>query len=70
MMHLRNTGVGNRITISLEVYLLGSYLLVLPTSLQHSLSSIPECVKFVVLILSIDSIHIQDVVNILACFSI
>ena len=68
-MHLRNIGVGVRITSSLEVYVLGTSLLVLPTILPYRLSSLPRAVTCVVLILSIDRIHIQNVVSILARFS-
>jgi len=71
-MHLRNTGVGIRIASSLEVYLLGTFLLVLPTSLPHHLSSLSEAVTSVVLFLSIDPFKIQNVVGILSsiyCFT-
>ena len=63
-----NTGFGVRIASSLEVYLSGTCLLALPTSLPHRLSSIPKAVTCVVVIFDKDPIHIQNDVSILACF--
>jgi len=68
-MHLKNTDFGIRKAGSLEVYLWGTSPFVLPTSPPHRLSSLPEAVKCVVLILSIQPIHIQNVVSILAYIS-
>ena len=64
-MHLRNTNVGVRIASSLEVYLSGTFLLVLPTGLPHRPSSLPKAVTCLVIIWNIDPIQ----VSILACFS-
>ena len=63
-MHLWNTGVGVRIASSLGVFLLGSTQLDLPTSLPYRLSSLAEAVTCMVLILCIDTIHIQNYVSI------
>jgi hypothetical protein len=68
-MHLRNTSVAVRIASSLEVNLSGIFLLVLPTSLPHRPSSLPNAVTCLVIIWNIDPIHIQNDVSIIACFS-
>jgi len=68
-MHLKTTNVGVCLVNSLEVYLSGTSLLVLPSSLPHRLSSLPEAATCVVLVTSIDPIHTQNVVSILVIIS-
>jgi len=60
-MHLGNTNVGVRLVGSLNVYLSGTSLLVLPTILPHRLSSLPDAATCVGLVSIIDTIYIQNV---------
>ena len=67
-MYLRNTNFGVLIASLLEVYLSGTFLLVLPTSLPHLPSNLQKAVTCMVTTWNIDPIHIQNDVSILACF--
>ena len=69
MMQLRNTNYGVHLVSSLEVYLSGTFLLVIPNSLPDRLSSKHEAATCVVLVTTIEPIHIEKVVNILVCIS-
>ena len=66
MMHLR-TNAGFYLVGSLEVYLSGTFLFVLPIGLQRRLSSLLEATTRAVLTFSQDLIHIQNGVSILVC---
>jgi len=54
---------------SLDIYLSGTFLSVLPTSLPHRPSSLPKAVTCMVTIWNIDPIDIPNDVSILACLS-
>ena len=67
-MHLSNTNIGVRLVSSLDVYLPGTSLLVLPTSLQHLLSNLPEAATCVWFSLRIFNSH-EERLRRLVCIS-
>jgi hypothetical protein len=68
-MHLKTTNVGALLVSSLEVYLSGTSLLVLSTSLPRRLSGLSELATYMVLVSSIEPIHSHNVVSIHVCIS-